>query len=155
MGSVCDEMLCNSFFKRTMLFWAWHGATISHQTLRPTWRKLVNIWRCLIGNEITNLFPLLLFVIYYSESFCLGEVKIANALVLADRNVITVARREGGEAVCWNNCQHECRVRNEGMWLLVAEKRSSDHSHIFIIFLCPSWRNEMHFDNLSNWVTGL
>lgn len=40
----------------------------------------------------------LYFLIYYSEPFCLGEVKITNAMVLADRNVVTVARREEGEA---------------------------------------------------------
>ena len=31
---------------------------------------------------------------YYSEPFCLGKIKITNALVLPDRNVATVARRE-------------------------------------------------------------
>lgn len=36
------------------------------------------------------------FLIYYSESFCLGKVKITNAMVLADRNVVIVARGEEG-----------------------------------------------------------
>lgn len=38
------------------------------------------------------------FLIYHSEPFCVGQVKITNAMVLADRNVVTVARREEGEA---------------------------------------------------------
>lgn len=38
-------------------------------------------------------------LIYYSEPFCLGKVKITNTLVLADRNVVTDARGDEGGAV--------------------------------------------------------
>lgn len=56
---------------------------------------LGRIWQFLMCNDRTTVSKLC-FLIYYSEPFSLGKVKITNAMVLADRNVVTVARRRGG-----------------------------------------------------------
>lgn len=59
------------------------------------------------GNDRTTYFPVLFSDLRFKAILtCQG--RITNAMVLADRNVITVARREEGEAVCLGNCQNEC-----------------------------------------------
>lgn len=72
-----------------------------------------------MGNDRTTHFPVL-FSDLLLRAILFGKVQITNAMVLADRNVVTVAR-----GVCLNNCQNESSGTNEGMRPVVAKEISN------------------------------
>ena len=65
------------------------------------------LWQFLMGNDRTTYFPVLFSDLLF-RAILTWHGCITNEMVLADRNVVTVAGREEGETVHLGNCQNEC-----------------------------------------------